>query len=113
MAEKTKSVQEGGITFGDWKLMPVDSRNWELCHRHAVSDTPTARRAGTVGIVQWNRLGRFYQFNTFDLALQYAADEELKGKAYGTAMELKDAIAEYRTIIAMLKADVIVAVRGE
>jgi hypothetical protein len=107
MAEKTKSVQEGGIVFGDWKLFPVDSRNWELCHRHANT------RGESKGTVQWNRLGRFYQFNTFDLALQYAADEELKGKAYGTAMELKDAIAEYRTIIAMLKADVIVAVRGE
>lgn len=103
----SKSVQEGGITFGDWKLFPVDSRNWELCHRHANT------RGESKGTVQWNRLGRFYQFNTFDLALQYAADEELKGKAYGTAMELKDAIAEYRTIIAMLKADVITAVRGQ
>jgi len=28
-------------------------------------------------------------------------------------MELKDAIAEYRTIVTMLKADVITAVRGE
>ena len=103
----SKSVQEGGITFGDWKLFPVDSRNWELCHRHANT------RGESKGTVQWNRLGRFYQFNTFDLALQYAADEELKGKAYGTAMELKDAIAEYRTIVTMLKADVIAAVRGE
>ena len=101
------NCQTNGIVFGDWKLVPVDSRNWELCHRYANT------RGESKGTVQWNRLGRFYQFNTFDLALQYAADEELKGKAYGTAMELKDAIAEYRTIIAMLKADVIVAVRGE
>ena len=103
----SKSVQEGGIVFGDWKLFPVDSRNWELCHRHANT------RGESKGTVQWNRLGRFYQFNTFDLALQYAADEELKGKAYGTAMELQDAIRQYRTVIAMLKADVIAAVRGQ
>lgn len=108
MAEKTKSVQDGGIVFGDWKLFPVDSRNWELCHRHETGGTGVG-----AGVTKWHRLGRFYQFNTFDLALQYAADEELKGKAYGTAMELKDAIAEYRTIVTMLKADVIVAVRGE
>lgn len=104
---KHVSVQDGGIVFGDWKLFPVDSRNWELCHRHANT------RGESKGTVQWNRLGRFYQFNTFDLALQYAADEELKGKAYGTAMELQDAIVKYRTIVTMLKADVIAAVRGE
>ena len=103
----SKSVQDGGIVFGDWKLFPVDSRNWELCHRHANT------RGESKGTVQWNRLGRFYQFNTFDLALQYAADEELKGKAYGTAMELQDAIRQYGTVIAMLKADVIAAVRGQ
>ena len=104
------NCQTNGIVFGDWKLVPVDSRNWELCHRHVARATGR-HKGGTRP--QWHRLGRFYQFNTFDLALQYAADEELKGKAYGTAMELKDAIAEYRTIVAMLKADVIVAVRGE
>ena len=108
MAEKTKSVQDGGITFGDWKLFPVDSRNWELCHRHETGGTGVG-----AGVTKWHHLGRFYQFNTFDLALQYAADEELKGKAYGTAMELKDAIGQYRTIVTMLKADVIAAVRGE
>lgn len=106
----SKDCQTNGIVFGDWKLVPVDARNWELCHRHAVSDTPTARKAGTVGNVQWNRLGRFYQFNTFDLALQYAADEELKGKAYGTVMELQDAIGEYRTIVTVLKSDVLSAI---
>ena len=105
---KHVSVQEGGIVFGDWKLFPVDPRNWELCHRHETGGT-----GADAGVTKWHRLGRFYQFNTFDLALQYAADEELKGKAYGTAMELKDAIGQYRTIVTMLKADVIAAVRGE
>ena len=104
MAEKTKSCQEGGIVFGDWKLFPVDAHNWELCHRHANT------RGESKGTVQWNRLGRFYQFNTFDLALQYAADEELKGKAYGTVMELHDAIGEYRTIVTALKSDVLAAI---
>ena len=102
----------GGITFGDWKLVPVDSRNWELCHRHAVSDTPTARRAGTVGVVKWNRLGRFYQFNTFDLALQYAADCELKAKAHGRQMEIEDALHQYRAVVDALKADVLAALGG-
>lgn len=102
-----------GIVFGDWKLVPVDARNWELCHRHAVSDTPTARKAGTVGVVKWNRLGRFYQFNTFDLALQYAADFELKAKAHGRQMEIEDALYQYRAIVDALKADVLAALGGD
>jgi hypothetical protein len=113
MAEKTKSVQEGGIVFGDWKLFPVDSRNWELCHRHEVADTTTARRAGTVGRVQWNRLGRFYQCNTFDAAIQYAADCELKDGCRDRATGLSEAIAEYRTIVDGMSAAVIAAVRGQ
>lgn len=108
--ELSQEQVKGGIVFGDWMLAPLDSRNWELCHRH-VAKAVGRHKGGTEP--QWNRLGRFYQFNTFDLALQYAADEELKGKAYGTAMELKDAIGQYRTIVTMLKADVIAAVRGE
>jgi hypothetical protein len=113
MAEKRKSVQEGGIVFGDWKLFPVDSRNWELCHRHEVADTTSARRAGTVGRVQWNRLGRFYQHSTFDAAIQYAADCELKGGCHDRAMELGEAIAEYRAIVDGMSAAVIAAVRGQ
>lgn len=96
----SKDCQDNGVVFGNWKLVPVDSHNWELCHRHAVSDTPTARKAGTVGVVQWNRLGRYYQYNTFALAIQYAADCELKDKAYGKQMELMDALYEYERILA-------------
>ena len=104
---KQVSVQEGGIAFGDWKLFPVDARNWELCHRHANT------RGDNKGVVQWNRLGRFYQSNTFDLALQYAADCELKDRCHDRAMELGKAIAEYRAIVDGMSAAVIAAVRGE
>jgi len=90
MARK-ESVQSGGIVFGDWKLMPVDSRNWELCK---------------LGESCWRPLGRFYQFNTFDLALQYAADCEMKNECHDREMELADAIAAYRTIVAVLRDDV-------
>ena len=108
MAEKTKSVQDGGIVFGDWKLFPVDSRNWELCHRHETGGAGVG-----AGVTKWHRLGRFYQFNTFDLALQYAADEELKDEYYDRATGLSDALAEYRAIVDGMSAAVIAAVRGE
>lgn len=109
----SKDCQDNGIIFGDWKLVPVDARNWELCHRHAVSDTPTARKAGTVGVVQWNRLGRFYQYGTFPLAIQYAADCELKDKCHGTVMELWDALHEYDRIVDGTKADALAALGKE
>lgn len=94
---RTESVQRGGIVFGRWKLNPMDSRNWELCEL----------RDG-----KWRPLGRFYQFNTFDLALQYAADCELKAKAHGRQMEIEDALHQYRAIVDVMKADVLAALGG-
>lgn len=104
---KQVSVQDGGIVFGDWKLFPIDSANWELCHRHENS------RGKNRGVVQWNRAGRFYQCNTIHLAVQYAADQELKAKAYGTQMELQDALHEYAKIVDALKSDVLAALGGD
>jgi len=100
----SKNCQEGGIVFGGkWKLFPVDEKNWELCHLHENT------RGNNKGTVQWNRLGRYYSYNTFDLAVQYAADVELKAKASEQAIELWDALETYRDIVADLKADVIAA----
>lgn len=109
----SKDCQEGGIVFGDWKLFPVDSMNWELCHRHETKDTKRAVAAGTAGQVRWNRTGRFYQHNTFDLAIQYAADVELKAKAHAKVIELWDALEQYRDIIADLKADMLAELGGD
>lgn len=105
---KQVSVQEGGITFGDWKLFPVDSHNWELCHRHA-----TGGSGSGAGVVKWHRVGRFYQYGTFPLAIQYAADRALKDKAYGEQMELLDALHEYDRIVDGMKADVLAALGGD
>jgi hypothetical protein len=104
------NCQTNGIVFGDWKLVPVDSRNWELCHRHVARATGR-HKGGTRP--QWNRLGRFYQCNTFDAAIQYAADCELKDEYYDRATGLSDALAEYRAIVDGMSAAVIAAVRGE
>ena len=86
MALKDEQIK-GGIRFGDWMLAPLDDRKEP----------------------QWHRLGRFYSFNTFHLAVQYAADVELKAKAHGRVMELEDALHEYGRIVESLKADVIAA----
>ena len=102
---KTKDCQSDGIVFGDWKLYPLDDRNWELCHRHAASDTMSARRAGTVGEVKWHRLGRFYSWNTFANALGYTIDRELKDGTVEAARDIHAALTEYREISGRLLAD--------
>lgn len=104
----TEKQVTGGIKFGNWMLVPLDDRNWELCHWHVAK--ATGRNAGGTE-PQWNRLGRYYSYNTFDLAVQYAADVELKAKAEERVMELQDALAAYRTIVDTLKADVVGALR--
>lgn len=76
---KTIDIQSGGIVFGDWKLFPVDDRNWELCQYRTALD----RHGNPAGDeFRWYCCGRFYQYNTLHLALQYAADRELKDSAY-------------------------------
>lgn len=80
------------IEFGDWRLVPVDTENWELAHRHVTS------RGKNEGAVSWHRLGHYYQQSTFANAIEYAADRELResdGKmdlgeyvrAYGDTLE--------------------------
>lgn len=91
------------IEFGDWRLVPMDDHNWELCHRHA------ATRGKNAGQVQWNRMHRYYQYNTLDCALLFAADFELKEKREGRVAEIGRALEEYRAIVGALRADVLEA----
>ena len=45
MANKSlEQAQVGGIVFGDWKLLPMDSLNWELCHWHEASHGRNSKR---------------------------------------------------------------------
>lgn len=94
------------IEFGRWRLVPVDKLNWELCHWHV------ATRGKNVGTEQWNRLGRYYSYNTIDLALRYAADQEMREKDGEAVHNILDALNEYETITAALMADVARALEG-
>lgn len=87
------------IEFGRWRLVPVDRLNWEPCHWHA------ATRGKNEGVEQWNRLGRFYSWNTFGNALMFAADCELKDGTAEAARDIRAALAEYRAITGALMAD--------
>ena len=86
-------TQDTGIVFGDWKLIRMDGDNWELAHWHA------AERGKNKGCIQWNRLGRYYQSNTFHFALRYAADCELAAECESAAIPIEDALREYERIV--------------
>ena len=101
---KNRDIQDIGIVFGDWKLIPLDEPNWELCHRHETGENARSRKSGNVGEVRWHRLGRYYQYNTFHLAIQYAADCELRDECQGRVMELQDALGEYERIVGEMVA---------
>ena len=105
----TEKKISGGIRFGDWMLVPMDERNWELCHWH-VAKAVGRHKGGEAP--DWHHMGRYYQYNTFHLAIQYAADAALKEKAHGEQMELLDALHEYAEIVDTLKADVLRATEG-
>lgn len=87
---KTKDIQSGGITFGRWKLRPMDALNWELCEM----------RDG-----KWRPCHKYYSWNTFGNALMYAADVELKEGTAEAAKDIHDALGEYSAITTALLAD--------
>ena len=100
MTLKKKDIQNIGIQFGErWKLVPLDDRNWELCHKHETGDTYTARSNGSVGEVKWHRLGKYYQHDTFGSALRFAADRELKESHAEVAADIMAALTEYERIL--------------
>ena len=84
------------IEFGSWRLVPVDRRNWELCRYESVTGRG-AHRAGDAP--RWRRLGRYYSQSTLPLALEFAADCELKERNDGAVAEIRDALAELRDIL--------------
>lgn len=63
------------IEFGNWQLRPADSRNWQLWHLH-IPAAVGRHEGGTEP--RWMATGRFYQYDTIDNALLYAADQEVK-----------------------------------
>ena len=105
MADKTKGIEDIGIMLADdWKLVPLDSRNWELCHRH-VGQARGRHEAGTE--LRWFRCARFYSYNTIDCALLYVADQLMKDKCRDAALSLDAAVAEWKATIRELEQTVL------
>ena len=84
----------------EWKLVPVDALNWELCHRHVTT------RGKDAGVTKWHHCGRYYSASTIGHALSFVADRLMAERAHGRAMELQDALAEYQRIADRLLAAV-------
>ena len=88
------------IEFGDWRLVPLDGSNWELCHRHA------AKSGARKGEVSWHRLGRYYQWNTVGCALAYAADCEVKGGDRETVVRIEEALDRWKDTLRRFESDI-------
>ena len=78
-----------GIVFGRWRLIPLDTGNWELAK---------LRDSG-----KWSRLGRYYQYNTFANAIRYAADAEGMDGCSDSEMEMKEYLDRYESIVRGLR----------
>ena len=92
------------IEFGDWQLRPMDDRNWELYHRHVTS------RGKDRGAAKWHACEKYYQYNTIDNAILYAADADMK-RATGT-FDPSSFLAEYRRVLAEFAEAVSEALRN-
>lgn len=87
----SKSVQDGGMLLADeWKLFPVDERNWELCHLYATTSGKEA------GVVKWHRCRRFYSYNTIDQAMLYVLDVLAKQGATDQMLALASALRQWQ-----------------
>ena len=92
MAKGESLKKDNGIVFGRWRLIPLDSNNWELCE-YRDGKTKDGGRA-----TRWIRCGRYYQHSTIGGAFRYAADCEMKRGNAEAAADVLSALAEYERI---------------
>jgi hypothetical protein len=92
---KNVNIETGRILLAeDWKLYPIDERNWELCHRYA-SDHHKAKDNKP----RWRRCGRYYSYNTIDQAMLYVVDQLIADGCRDEALTLAQYAAGYRDIV--------------
>ena len=88
MAKYEGLKRDNGVIINDrWRLVPCEGRNannWEL---YEFRDD------------KWRSVGRFYQYNTIHLALQYVIDRELYDERFESAEELAEHLREYERIV--------------
>lgn len=83
------------IQFGDWQLRKRDAGNWELFHRHETKETSTSIKSGNAGKVRWHGTGRYYQATTFHLAIEYAADYDMRNDGSEEVIDMGEYINAY------------------
>ncbi len=84
------------ITFGDWQLRHIDSRNWQLYHREETKTTKQTIESGTAGQVRWRALEAYYHDSGLHYAIKYAAHEDIGST--GRDMTPREFIEEYERI---------------
>ncbi|MBR1830429.1 MAG: hypothetical protein IJ781_13200 [Atopobiaceae bacterium] len=88
-------VPNNGILLADnWKLVPLDDRNWELCEFRHHQDRQGRPKTDTEPC--WHRCGRYYQYNTVDEAMLYVIDQLAKEGATDQMLALASALEQWR-----------------
>jgi len=80
------------VRFGHWELRKRDAGNWELFHFGACVGRGSNK---TDGEPRWRSTGRYYQANTFHLAIEYAADWELRNHDGDDTIEMAEYLHFY------------------
>lgn len=86
------------VTFGNWRLVPYDERNWALEHFHA----PRTNNPRASSAPKWNRRGEYFQ--TVGAALRRVL--ELEARADGGDLSLAEAAERFERIADNLAAAV-------
>ena len=98
------------VRFGDWELRKKDSNNWELYHFGVL----TGRGSNfTDGDPRWSTTGRFYQASTFHLAIEYAADWELRNHDEEDTIEMAEYLHFYCKKLERFKTDFYAPVQAD
>ena len=95
-----------GITFGDWKLIPVEPLNWQLARRSVkVVDGKERTR--------WNRVMRYYQYNTIADAFLFAADAEARERFGEEQIDITEYARWYEGLLDKYRNDISTYLSGK
>ena len=95
-----------GITFGDWKLIPIEPTNWQLARR-SVKVVDGKERTS------WRRVTRYYQYNTLADAFLFAADVESRERFGDEQIDIREYAMWYEGLLDKFRNDISTYLSGK
>ena len=88
-----------GITFGDWRLIPIESTNWQLARR-------SVKVVDGKEMTRWNRVTRYYQYDTLANAFLFAADVEARERFGDEQIDIIEYARWYEGLLDKFRNDI-------